>query len=129
MAQFNLDSPDVVHSKDLNFAKVLPIPIPSNSVAGPKLFPSRVLSGFQQDLESEIPFQAFMIDKALSTPAATVVYWCIANNSGSTGGRYWFGYLFGGGRASPSDFVEGPPSADVDAARAMNVNHLAVSSD
>lgn len=28
-----------------------------------------------------------------------------AINSGSTGGRYWFGYVFRGGPVTPSDFV------------------------
>lgn len=34
-----------------------------------------------------------------------VTYCCLANNVGSTGGRYWFGYVFRGGPTTPNDYV------------------------
>jgi len=123
MPHFNIDSHDVVHKKDIAVENLSPVPIPHNSMAGPTIFPSRVLYGYNQPATSQISFPALMISKALSTPQATAVYWCLANNSGSTGGRYWFGYLFIGGPVCASDFVAGPPEAHVESAQAFNVTH------
>lgn len=39
-------------------------------------------------------------------------------NSGSTGGRSWFGYIFVGGPVDASDFVQGEAKSAVDGSRA-----------
>jgi hypothetical protein len=47
-------------------------------------------------------------------------YLLLALNSGSTGGRYWFGYLFSGGPIDSSDFTEAPKKSEVTGARAWS---------
>jgi len=118
---FNIDSSDVVYNEDTSFGNLVPVNIPRDGMAAKSIFPSRVLAGYNQPVTSQIAFVALMVSRALSTPGATAMYYCIANNSGSTGGRYWFGYLFQDGPVSSDDFVEAPKVFKVEGARAFNV--------
>jgi hypothetical protein len=145
MSAFNIDSKEVTYlpiEEEANQRPVIPINIPHDFMAGRNIFPSRVLAGYNQPVTSDIAFGALMRSRALANPQATAYYWCmgkqsadditrrhlsqprgfhplIANNSGSTGGRYFFGYLFMGGPLTREDFVEGPVSANVTAASAF----------
>jgi len=118
---FNIDSSDVIYNEDTSFGNLVPVNIMHDGIASKTIFPSRVLAGFNQPVISQIAFVALMVSRALSTPGVTAMYYCIAKNSGSTGGRYWFGYLFGGGPVTSDDFVEAPEAFKVEGARAYNV--------
>jgi len=122
MSLFNIDSKDIVSTsvqEDLNRKVFLPVSIPTDAMPNRNISPGRVLAGYNLPVTSEIAFGAYMMSQAQANPLATGVYWCTALNSGSTGGRYWFGYLFSGGPISSDDFVKAPKKSEVTGAVAF----------
>jgi len=122
---FDADSKDIIFNPDKhgsNEKPFEPVDIPDDAIADDKIFPGRVLSGYHAPITSQIAWEAYLRAQAQDIPAVTGFYWCNANNSGSTGGRYWFGYLFGGGPIDSSDFVrDESKKADVTGARAFTI--------
>ena len=142
MSIFNIDSKDIVFNPGTdgpNSKNFIPVPIPDGAMADNKIFPSRVLSGYHAPFDPKLPWGSYMLNLAQEKVGVTGVSWfagmqsekisivtthltwlsiTLALNSGSTGGKYWFGYLFGGGPIDSSDFVEAPPKDQVTLAQA-----------
>ncbi|KAI8803278.1 hypothetical protein BJ742DRAFT_777448 [Cladochytrium replicatum] len=85
------------------FVKV-PLEEPLNWLAGKKLFPRHMMMGCHAELqEYDVDgFIAFMAEKVRSLSGCTSFIVSQGNNSGDTGGRYWFGNAFGGGPTDQS---------------------------
>jgi hypothetical protein len=75
--QFNIDSKDVISHPIEEERPVVPVNIPRDSMAGPTIFPSRVIAGYHQPVTSQIAFGALMKSRALANPNATSYYWCM----------------------------------------------------
>jgi hypothetical protein len=145
MSMLNIDSKDIVFNPGTdgpNVKVLVPVSIPDDAMADNKIFPGRVLYGYHTLYNPSLPWWDFMLTLARETPAATGVSWCagmqsekisivnhssdlthlfmLALNSGSTGGKYWFGYLYTGGPIDSSDFVEAPKEAEVTKAQAFS---------
>ncbi|THU99530.1 hypothetical protein K435DRAFT_630891, partial [Dendrothele bispora CBS 962.96] len=74
-------------------------------IAGPTLFPGQVIAGYNapNDAYTAETWAKYILDKAKSFDAAKSCCSFSAINSGSTGGRFWFGYVFRAS-AAPDDF-------------------------
>jgi len=127
---FNIDSKDIIYNpnKQELYGKTFgPVKIPDDAIPDNKIFPSRLISGYHAlaDESTALAWEQYMLSLARNTPGATGVYWCSALNSGNVGpnlpGRYWFGYLFGGGPINSSDFVPAPKQSGVVGARAFSI--------
>jgi len=75
--QFNIDSKDSVSRPIEEERLVVPVNIPHDSMAGPTIFPSRVIAGYHQPVTSQIAFGARMRSRALANPNAASYYWCM----------------------------------------------------
>ncbi|KAI1075667.1 hypothetical protein F5B20DRAFT_594806 [Whalleya microplaca] len=87
---------------------------PLDWTAGESLFPFKVIAGYNANL-SEYDHQTwadYVLGECKKYDSCTS---CISNqatNSGSTGGRFWFGYSFSGGATSPADYKRNPDVTD-----------------
>ncbi|KAE8413755.1 hypothetical protein BDV36DRAFT_299638 [Aspergillus pseudocaelatus] len=86
----------------------LPLPPPDSWVVGPRLFPRKVIAGYHADLDEHDAkgWHEYTNQKCEKFHACTSTISFNANNVGSTGGRYWFGYGFRGGPTAPDDYVK-----------------------
>ncbi|KAK7754888.1 hypothetical protein SLS62_003202 [Diatrype stigma] len=87
--------------------KKLELDTPLNWVAGASLFPGNVIAGFNSEL-SQYDAQGwadYVLDQCKQYSACTSTVSYQATNSGSTGGRFWFGYVFRGGPTTAEDYV------------------------
>ncbi|KAK6824124.1 hypothetical protein RU639_005269 [Aspergillus parasiticus] len=85
----------------------LPLPPPDNWVAGPHLFPGKVIAGYHANLDEHDAkgWHEYINQKCEKFHACTSTVSFSTNNFGSTGGRYCFGYVFRGGPTTPEDYV------------------------
>ncbi|OGM49853.1 hypothetical protein ABOM_001608 [Aspergillus bombycis] len=85
----------------------LPLPPPDNWVAGPRLFPGEVIAGFHAHIDEHDAkgWREYVNQQCEKFHDCTSTLSFSANNVGSTGGRYWFGYVFRGGPTTPDDYV------------------------
>ncbi|KAB8271310.1 hypothetical protein BDV30DRAFT_148780 [Aspergillus minisclerotigenes] len=85
----------------------LHLPPPHNWVAGPHLFPGKVIAGYHANLDEHNAkgWHEYINQKCEKFHACTSTVSFSANNVGSTGGRYWFGYVFRGDPTTPNDYV------------------------
>jgi hypothetical protein len=143
---FNTDSKDITYNpgKQGQFKKDLaPIKIADDAILNAKIFPDKVISGYHAaaDETTALAWEHYMLSLAQEIPEAASVYWCsgewlpdispchrrshqatylfLAFNSGSTGGRAWFGYLFSVPLDS-SDFEDAPKDLGVTGAQAWS---------
>ncbi|KAK2037098.1 hypothetical protein LZ31DRAFT_547099 [Colletotrichum somersetense] len=88
-----------------SFAKVS-LPAPLNWVAGASLFPSQIIASYHAEIADYTAdaWAAYVLDKCKSYTACTSSMTFSGINSGSTGGRYWFGYVFRGGVTTVDDY-------------------------
>ncbi|GJC82521.1 hypothetical protein ColLi_05359 [Colletotrichum liriopes] len=77
-----------------------------NWVAGGSLFPGQVIAGYHGELGNYTAdtWSAYVLEKCKSYTACTSSMTYSAINSGSTGGRYWFGFAFRGGATTVADY-------------------------
>ncbi|PHH65575.1 hypothetical protein CDD81_2010 [Ophiocordyceps australis] len=85
--------------------KRLDLAEPLNWISGETLLPGRVMRGFhgdehQYDAES---WAQYILENCINTPGCKSTISFSAINSGSVGGRYWFGYTFSKA-ATPDDY-------------------------
>ncbi|KZL78849.1 hypothetical protein CI238_12822 [Colletotrichum incanum] len=82
------------------------LPAPQNWVAGGSLFPGQVIAAYHAELKdySADTWSAYVLEKCKGYTACTSSMSYSAINSGSTGGRYWFGYVFRGGATTVADY-------------------------
>ncbi|GKT57157.1 hypothetical protein ColTof4_11309 [Colletotrichum tofieldiae] len=82
------------------------LPAPQNWVAGGSLFPGQVIAGYHGELGNYTAdaWSAYVLEKCKSYAACTSSITYSAINSGSTGGRYWFGFAFRGGATTVADY-------------------------
>jgi len=80
---------------------------PLNWIAGPSLFPGNVIAGYNADLSeyNAEGWAAYILKQCKAFSACTSTISNQATNSGSTGGRYWFGYVFRGGPTSQKNYA------------------------
>ncbi|POS74235.1 hypothetical protein DHEL01_v207367 [Diaporthe helianthi] len=90
----------------LNLTQVVLTP-PLNWIAGNSLFPSQVIAGYHADVSEYTveEWSAYMLDACKSFTACTSVDGFQGTDSGSTGGRFWFGYVYRGGATDESLYV------------------------
>ncbi|KAG8161180.1 hypothetical protein KVR01_009444 [Diaporthe batatas] len=90
----------------LNLTQVVFTP-PLNWLAGSSLFPSQVIAGYHAEVAEYTAesWSAYMLDACESFTDCTSFDGFQATNSGSTGGRYWFGYVYRGGATDESFYV------------------------
>ena len=55
----------------------VPVPIPHDAVANGRIFPGRVIAGYNLPASSGLAFGAYMISQYEATPEAAGVYWCM----------------------------------------------------
>ncbi|GKT49951.1 uncharacterized protein ColSpa_10132 [Colletotrichum spaethianum] len=92
------------------------LPAPHNWVPGGSLFPSQVIAAYHGDLGNytAATWSAYVLEKCKSYTACTSSATYSGINSGSTGGRYWFGFVFRGGATTVANYER-----DEDAANAV----------
>ncbi|KIJ24695.1 hypothetical protein M422DRAFT_194387 [Sphaerobolus stellatus SS14] len=91
-------------------------------IAGPRYFPSNVISGYnapyhEYTAESWVVYMKQQVEQFAGADVMTAYS---AINSGTPKERVWFGYVYRGGHANPGDFK---PAKDVKDAHAYNVEH------
>ncbi|KAI8803280.1 hypothetical protein BJ742DRAFT_777450 [Cladochytrium replicatum] len=93
-----LSAPVAVEERQINTATFVKVALdaPLNWVEGTRLFPSAMIAGYSAgaDEYDEAGYAAFILEKCRSFKACTSFMVYQGNNSGSTGGRYWFGHVF-----------------------------------
>ncbi|KAK1596070.1 uncharacterized protein LY79DRAFT_667560 [Colletotrichum navitas] len=91
--------------RNATFVKVA-LPSPLNWVAGAPLFPSQVIASYHAELGdyTSDTWAAYVLEKCKTYTACTSSMTFSGINSGSTGGRYWFGYVFRGGATTLDDY-------------------------
>ncbi|KAL1852434.1 hypothetical protein Daus18300_012193 [Diaporthe australafricana] len=96
----------------INFTQVALTP-PLNWVAGSFLFPSQIIAGYHGNLSEyeAADWYAYILDACESYSACTSAEAFQGTNSGSTGGRYWFGYVYRGGATDETFYVREESSA------------------
>ncbi|KAK2603271.1 hypothetical protein N8I77_009742 [Diaporthe amygdali] len=96
----------------VNFTQVALTP-PLNWVAGDFLFPSQIIAGYHASLTEydAAGWYAYVLDACQSYSACTSASAFQGTNSGSTGGRYWFGYVYRGGATDESFYVRDEDAA------------------
>ncbi|KAH8884375.1 hypothetical protein GQ53DRAFT_880134 [Thozetella sp. PMI_491] len=89
-----------------NFTKVT-LEEPLNWIAGRRLFPGNIIAGYHDDLDNYTAsaWATYVLDQCKGYTACTSAEAFQATNSGSTGGRYWFGYVYRGGPTTIADYV------------------------
>ncbi|CAN8096116.1 unnamed protein product [Discula destructiva] len=91
-----------------NFTSVYLTP-PLNWVVGPYLWPAEIIAGYNElvdgtDWTAET-WDAHILAECESYTACTSSISWQGINSGSTGGTYWYGYVFRGGATDESFYV------------------------
>ncbi|KAL8383249.1 hypothetical protein RB595_006819 [Gaeumannomyces hyphopodioides] len=97
-------------------AKVLvkvDLPAPNNWLTTSRLYPSNLIAGYNAavaayDAES---WNAHILEKCQSFRDCTSTASWQGTNSGSTGGRYWFGEVYRGGPTTAADYERVPDAA------------------
>ncbi|EHA57544.1 hypothetical protein MGG_10542 [Pyricularia oryzae 70-15] len=90
------------------------LPAPDNWLTGSRLFPANIIASYNAELKDYATadaWNAFVLDKCQSFTACTSTASYQAINSGSTGGRYWFGEVYRGGATTPADYERVPDAA------------------
>lgn len=105
MVQFNADVVAAAAAA-LNFTQVALTP-PLDWIAGGSLFPSQIIAGYNAPLDEYTAeeWSAHILDACKGYEACTSADGFQATNSGSTGGRFWFGYVYRGGATDESFYV------------------------
>ncbi|KAE8350548.1 hypothetical protein BDV28DRAFT_150832 [Aspergillus coremiiformis] len=100
------------------------LPPPENWIAGPRLFPRDIIAAYHAPHdEYDAPrWRAYVNRQCEHFAACTSTLAFSAINIGSTGGRYWFGYVFRGGPTNAHDYVrDWSSSAGVEESAAFSV--------
>ncbi|KYK57923.1 hypothetical protein DCS_04936 [Drechmeria coniospora] len=97
------------NTAEVNFNRV-ELADPQNWVAGISLFPSQIIAGYNAELDAYTAEQwaDHVLSQCKSFRACTSTISFAADNSGDTGGRYWYGYVFRGGPTTPSNYRRSP---------------------
>ncbi|KAH9903694.1 hypothetical protein F4778DRAFT_781079 [Xylariomycetidae sp. FL2044] len=84
----------------------VPLEPPLNYQPGDSLFPSRVMQGWNDAPEAHTAetWAAYVLSQCEGSEGCTSSVTFSAINSGSTGGRFWFGYAFWGGPTTVEDY-------------------------
>ncbi|KAF2480206.1 hypothetical protein BDY17DRAFT_256158 [Neohortaea acidophila] len=104
--------------KGSNKATFCPVSLPGGHYeAGPSLFPGNVIKGInakysKYDQES---WGQHVLSECEKEPACTSSLGFAAVNSGSTGGKFWFGYTFRGGPTTTANYTESAAASDATA--------------
>ncbi|GAB1198174.1 hypothetical protein APSETT444_007482 [Aspergillus pseudonomiae] len=104
----------------------VPLPPPDNWVAGPRLFPGEVIAGYHASIfeHDAKGWREYINEKCEEFHECTSTISLSANNVGSTGGRYWFGYVFRGRPTTPDDYVrDWTAKAEVKDSAAYTINY------
>ncbi|PVH93594.1 hypothetical protein DM02DRAFT_603748 [Periconia macrospinosa] len=89
---------------------------PLNWTSGSYLFPGNIIAGYNANLTeyNAASWGAHVLAACESFTACTSALAFQATNSGSTGGRFWFGYVFRGGPTNESFYErDDDPSSGV----------------
>ncbi|ROW15870.1 hypothetical protein VPNG_02639 [Cytospora leucostoma] len=80
---------------------------PLNWIAGSYLFPTEIIAGYNAPVDdyNQTAWDAHILASCESYTACTSAVAYQGTNSGSTGGRYWYGYVFRGGATNESFYV------------------------
>ncbi|KUI61184.1 hypothetical protein VP1G_08359 [Cytospora mali] len=86
---------------------------PLNWIAGSYLFPTEVIAGYHASVAdyNATAWDAYILSACESYSACTSAIAYQGTNSGSTGGRYWYGYVFRGGATNESFYVQDDDSS------------------
>ncbi|PSR81734.1 hypothetical protein BD289DRAFT_372251 [Coniella lustricola] len=88
---------------------------PLNWVVGSYLWPAEIIAGYNAEVNStdwnETAWDSYILAQCETYTACTSSITWQGTNSGSTGGRYWYGYVFRGGATNESFYVR---DTDVD---------------
>ena len=92
-----------------NAAKVLvkvDLPAPGNWLATSSLFPGNLIASYHGDVDkyTASSWNAYVLEKCQGYKACTSTASYQGTNSGSTGGRYWFGEVYRGGPTTPANY-------------------------
>ncbi|KAK1995952.1 hypothetical protein LX36DRAFT_682706 [Colletotrichum falcatum] len=92
----------------------VPLPAPLNWVAGRSLFPSQVIASYNAEIGDYTAdtWAAYVLGKCKGFAACTSSMSFSGINSGSTGGRYWFGYVYRGGATTVSNYERDAAAED-----------------
>ncbi|KAK1961962.1 hypothetical protein LY78DRAFT_587599 [Colletotrichum sublineola] len=92
----------------------VPLPTPLNWVAGSSLFPSQIIAAYHGELGDYTAdtWAAYVLEKCKGYTACTSSMSFSGINSGSTGGRYWFGYVFRGGATTVANYERDDEAED-----------------
>ncbi|EFQ33362.1 hypothetical protein CGRA01v4_00935 [Colletotrichum graminicola] len=92
----------------------VPLPSPLNWMAGRSLFPSQVIASYNADIGdyTSETWAAHVLEKCKTFTACTSSMTFSGINSGSTGGRYWFGYVYRGGATTVDDYERDDAAED-----------------
>ncbi|WQF90297.1 hypothetical protein CDEST_15311 [Colletotrichum destructivum] len=84
----------------------VPLPAPQNWAAGGSLFPGQIIAAYHADAKDYTAdtWSAYVLEKCKGYTACTSSLSYSAINSGSTGGRFWFGFVFRGGATTVADY-------------------------
>ncbi|KAI8803279.1 hypothetical protein BJ742DRAFT_506162 [Cladochytrium replicatum] len=95
-----------LEARQVNTAVFVKVPLaePLNWIAGSRLFPSNIIAGYHADLSeyNEDGYVAYILAQCRTFKDCTSFEIFQGNNSGSDGGRFWFGYVYRGGATNPA---------------------------
>ncbi|KAK8128167.1 hypothetical protein PG984_009275 [Apiospora sp. TS-2023a] len=94
-----------LESRAATFARVS-LPAPGNWMADKSLYPSNIIAAYnaQPAQYSAESWAAYILSKCQGYRDCTSCISYSALNSGSTGGRYWFGEVYRGGATTPARY-------------------------
>ncbi|KAI9327602.1 hypothetical protein DFJ73DRAFT_800841 [Zopfochytrium polystomum] len=98
---------DVIHNTADATTVFTPVALapPLNYLAASKLIP-RIIAGYNADIAAynATGWANHVLDQCRTYKLCTAALSFQAQNSGSTGGQYWFGYVYKGGAVTAADF-------------------------
>ncbi|KAK8051459.1 hypothetical protein PG993_002844 [Apiospora rasikravindrae] len=107
---------DIALEPRASFARVN-LPAPANWMANRSLYPSNIIAAYNAEpaqYASAESWAAYILAKCQGYRDCTSCISYSAINSGSTGGRYWFGEVYRGGATTPAQYErETDPSLGV----------------
>ncbi|KAL8298928.1 hypothetical protein RB597_007517 [Gaeumannomyces tritici] len=97
-------------------AKVLvkvDLPAPNNWLTASRLYPSNVIAAYNAELAAydAESWNAHILEKCQGFRDCTSTASYQGTNSGSTGGRYWFGEVYRGGPTTAADYERVPDAS------------------
>ncbi|KAK8105825.1 uncharacterized protein PG998_003703 [Apiospora kogelbergensis] len=93
-------------SRATSFARVS-LPAPANWMAGSTLYPRNIIAAYNAETAeyaSAESWAAYILAQCQSYRDCTSCISYSGINSGSTGGRYWFGEVYRGGATTPAQY-------------------------